>query len=310
MVQARGEKQSAEMSGNQYNQSHSDPNDRFKPPASVTDLPAQAPAVVVEDDRTNSSYAIKRTNAGSKTGTSLPAVTLGSSIVEAAHGQTPEDHKIPVENKPTAEPAKETSRTLPEMPDLREDAKPSSSSNASRAEFTTVYDIIDKLENLLDEAKTSVFTPGIAKINREEFIDALADLKKMLPVQLERASALMRESERRLERAQTQAKAITSEAQSQAADLVKAAGEQAEFLAGQENVVAIAQEKAQAIIERSQAQGDKLVHGANEYSAKVMEALSSQLEHYQQDVQAGIQVLHEREREAASQLEQSYVEDH
>ncbi|WP_425605031.1 cell division protein [Bombiscardovia apis] len=199
-------------------------------------------------------------------------------------------------------------RRLADLPDLQEDAQPSPSPT-SRAEFTTVYDILDKMENMLEEAKSSVFAPSIAKVDREEFIGALDDLKKMLPVQLERASALMRESERRLDAAQTQSNAIVSEAQSRAADVVKEAGEQAEFLAGQENVVAIAQRKAQAIIDQAQAQSDKLVQGANEYSAKVMEALGEQLGHYQQDVQAGIEVLREREREAASKLDQSYAEE-
>ncbi|WP_407923115.1 cell division protein [Bifidobacterium xylocopae] len=200
-------------------------------------------------------------------------------------------------------------RDLPALPDMREEKNSEPATPASREEFTTVYDIIDQMESLLDEAKSSVFSPSVAKVDREEFMSSLADLKKMLPVQLERASALMREAERRLDTAQTQANAIISQAQSQAADVVREAGEQAEFLAGQENVVAIAQRKAQTIIDQAQAHSDKLVQGANEYSAKVMEALSGQLDHYRQDVQAGLGVLREREREAASKLNQSYAED-
>ena len=96
-----------------------------------------------------------------------------------------------------------------------------------------MYDIIDQLEAALGEAKSSIFAPGMVKVDRDEFTDQLSELKKMLPVQLERASALMREAERRLESAQTQSNAIVASAQSRAANMIRDANEQAQFLAGQ-----------------------------------------------------------------------------
>lgn len=54
----------------------------------------------------------------------------------------------------------------------------------SRAEFTTVYDIIDAMEATLSEAKNVLFAAGMVKIDRDEFVDQLARLKDMLPVQL------------------------------------------------------------------------------------------------------------------------------
>ena len=71
------------------------------------------------------------------------------------------------------------------------------SNDLSRDEFTTVYDIIDKLESALDEAKPILFFPGSVRVDRDEFTEQLDQLKKMMPVQLERASALMRESKAR-----------------------------------------------------------------------------------------------------------------
>ena len=62
----------------------------------------------------------------------------------------------------------------------------------------------------------------MVKVDRDEFTDQLSELKKMLPVQLERASALMREAERRLESAQTQSNAIVASAQSRAANMIGA----------------------------------------------------------------------------------------
>lgn len=53
---------------------------------------------------------------------------------------------------------------MSDLPDLRTtfdpDAPLTDSGNLSRDEFTTVYDIIDKLESALDEAKPILFSPA------------------------------------------------------------------------------------------------------------------------------------------------------
>lgn len=169
----------------------------------------------------------------------------------------------------------------------------------SRAEFTTVYDIIDAMEATLSEAKNVLFAAGMVKIDRDEFVDQLARLKDMLPVQLERASALMREAERRLRTAQAQASSIVSSAQSQSTEIIEEAQERAQFLAGQENVTALAKQKARDILATAQAKSDKLTQGADQYCATVMEGLKQQLDKLEQDVQAGQRVLEDRRRAAA-----------
>ena len=185
------------------------------------------------------------------------------------------------------------------LPDLRE--KPTVEEQ-SQEEFTTVYDVIGKLEDTLNEAKGGFFSPGLVKVDRDALMATLDELKKMLPVQLERASALMREAERRLESAQTQANAIVASAQSRAADTIKEANDQAQFLAGQENVTELARQKARTILNTAQAKADHLTQGADDYSAKVMEGLRQQLTKLTSDVDAGLNVLHERQRAAADQL--------
>jgi len=196
--------------------------------------------------------------------------------------------------------------SMQDLPDLRSTFSPTleeeSGENRSREEFTTVYDIIDTLENTLNEAKGVMFTASMVKVDRDEFSSQLDELKDMLPVQLERASALMREAERRLESAQMQANAIVSSAQSRAADMIREAQDQAQFLAGQENVTALARQKARAILDQAQAKSDRLTQGADQYCTTVMEGLQQQLGKLGQDVQAGLNVLHERQQNASSQL--------
>lgn len=196
--------------------------------------------------------------------------------------------------------------SMSDLPDLRNTFNPNAplddSNDLSRDEFTTVYDIIDKLESALDEAKPILFFPGNVRVDRDEFTEQLDQLKKMMPVQLERASALMRESERRLESAQTQANAIVASAQSRAADTIREANEQAQFLAGQENVTELARQKARAILDQAQARADHLTQGADKYCTTVMETLQQQLGKLGNDVQAGLNVLYDRQREAGTHV--------
>lgn len=195
------------------------------------------------------------------------------------------------------------------LPDLREGDDVAANPDAkSRAEFTTVYDTIDRLEASLAEAKGSLFAPGMVKVDRDEFSEQLDLLKSKLPVQLERASSLMRESERRLETAQSQSNAIIASAQSRAADMVKEAHEQAEFLAGQENVTELARQKARVILDKAQETSDRLTQGANQYCSKVMGELQDQLGKLGHDVQAGLDLLDQRQQEAGEVL--PHLEQH
>ena len=196
------------------------------------------------------------------------------------------------------------------LPDLRENAESDPSTEKSRAEFTTVYDVIDELDAMLAEGKTSIFTPGMVRVDRDEFTAQLDELKKLLPVQLERASALMREAERRLESAQSQANAVVASAQSRAADMIKDANEQAQFLAGQENVTELARQKARMILEQAQNKSDHLTQGADQYCITVMEGLSQQLTKLNHDVQAGLNVLHERQQAAAEDMPNITLNDY
>lgn len=173
---------------------------------------------------------------------------------------------------------------------------------APQAEFTTAFDLIDDMQRMLDDSKPVVFSPNLVKVDRGEFADYLDELKKVLPVQLERASALMRESEHRLQQANDKSDSILRNARAQAEQIIQKANEQADFLAGHQNVIAIATEKAQGIVETAQAQADKITAGANEYSATMLTGLGEELSKLQRDVNGGLTVLQSRQQEATARL--------
>ena len=240
----------------------------------------------------------------------VPAAPVEEAPVDLPPTEATDTVPTPEAPAPAPAPTKAAAFNMDALPDLRETLQDDSEENKSRAEFTTVYDIIDQLEAALGEAKSSIFAPGMVKVDRDEFTDQLSELKKMLPVQLERASALMREAERRLESAQTQSNAIVASAQSRAADMIKDANEQAQFLAGQENVTELARQKARAILDQAQTRADHLTQGADQYCTTVMKGLSQQLGKLSRDVQAGLNVLEERQRAAGEQMPHLTLNDY
>ncbi|AEK29739.1 Hypothetical cytosolic protein [Bifidobacterium animalis subsp. lactis CNCM I-2494] len=197
---------------------------------------------------------------------------------------------------------------MDDLPDLRDNAPDPDA--LRKAEFTTVYDIIDSLEEMITSAKGSMFSPSSVKIDRDDFLDKLEDLKTKLPVQLERASALMREAEGRLANANSQANVIISTAQARAANIIRDANERADYLASQEKVTEIARQKAKTMIDKAQAASDRLTSGADQYCIKIMNELHSQLGKMTRDVEGGLNVLEEREAKAREELPHAEESDY
>ena len=172
-----------------------------------------------------------------------------------------------------------------------------------RNQFSTAFDLIDSLIDEVNAAPGGLFNHDQARINRTNLVDELTNLKKLLPVQLSHASNLMRQANYRLDDAQTEANSIVSDARAKAAKIISAAEDRAEFLAGQENVVAIANDKASAIMNAAQKKADKLTIGADEYCENVMGELSQQLQHISASVNEGVRVIGERKAAAQRDLE-------
>ena len=197
---------------------------------------------------------------------------------------------------------------MDDLPDLRDNAPDPDA--LRKAEFTTVYDIIDSLEEMITSAKGSMFSPSSVKIDRDDFLDKLEDLKTKLPVQLERASALMREAEGRLANANSQANVIISTAQARAANIIRDANERADYLASQETGTELARQTAKTMSDKAQAASDRLTSGADQYCIKIMNELHSQLGKMTRDVEGGLNVLEEREAKAREELPHAEESDY
>ncbi|MFD0704429.1 hypothetical protein ACFQY8_01500 [Alloscardovia venturai] len=181
--------------------------------------------------------------------------------------------------------------------------------SSTEDQFTTAYDIIDQIDTLVAQAPRYLFGRGQVRVNHDELRDLLDELKSVLPVQLERASTLMREAERRLENAQSQSDAIVNNAQAKAATIIKDANDRARFLAGQENVVSLATEQARTILNNAQDKANTLTKGANDYTVESMKALDEKIIELRHSISSGLQVLQERQRLAEQDIPRLTPED-
>ncbi len=172
-------------------------------------------------------------------------------------------------------------------------------------EFNNAFDIIDQMEGELEDARQVLFHASEVRVDQQSMLDHLSELRDVLPVQLERASALMREAEQRRQEASERSEKIVRAARDEKDRIIEDAHHRADVLAGQENVVALARQKAQAILKDANARARSLTKGADTYVEDVLTKLSEQLADFTKQTRGGITVLQQREEEAGRRFEQT-----
>lgn len=170
-------------------------------------------------------------------------------------------------------------------------------------QFSTAFDLIDDMIAEITEAPGTLFNHDTARVSRSHLLEELDSLKRYLPVQLSQASSLMRTANLRLDEAQLKADSVISKANAKAAEIIHTAEDRAEFLAGQQNVVAIATNRARRIVTDAQTKASKLTIGADQYCNDVMGELSRQLQHVTASVNEGVRVINERKAQAQGALD-------
>jgi vacuolar-type H+-ATPase subunit H len=112
---------------------------------------------------------------------------------------------------------------------------------------------IDELQVLVEEAK-SVPLSTSAVINRDEFLELLAQLKQEVPDEIRQARWMARDRDELLARARNEAERIVAEAR-----------EQRDRLLSRTEIVHAAEREAQRILERAREEGGKLRLEAEDY---------------------------------------------
>ena len=125
----------------------------------------------------------------------------------------------------------------------------------------TVEEIVSMMETIVDEAKFFPMSHGKVMIEKDQFLDMLADLREALPRELEDA-----DRSNILENATKDAEMTT-----------RAAEDRAKRLIDHDEIVKQAQMKANEIISTAQLQSRELKKAAIEYADSVLAQVDEQL---------------------------------
>ena len=130
----------------------------------------------------------------------------------------------------------------------------------------TVEEIVSMMETIVDEAKFFPMSHGKVMIEKDQFLDMLADLREALPRELEDARRIFADRSNILENAKKDAEMTT-----------RAAEDRAKRLIDHDEIVKQAQMKANEIISTAQLQSRELKKAAIEYADSVLAQVDEQL---------------------------------
>lgn len=146
-----------------------------------------------------------------------------------------------------------------------------------------IENLIDELEQLVTEAK-SPFTGGGQKkiVDAQDVYEILDEIRRVFPQEFADARRILKEEQDTLERAQQQADSIIADAQ-----------QQAMILAGDQEVVRLAQQQADATRDRADQYERDTRYNAEEYADTVLAHLEENLKSISNSVSRVRQTLDE-----------------
>ena len=115
--------------------------------------------------------------------------------------------------------------------------------------------LIDMLYEKIEEARPVALQTGMCKVDRDEMLDLLDELKAQLPVEIKRSQELLTARDK-----------FKDEAKREADRIVRQAEQTAQKLISDNDIVYKAKEEARRIIEQSEERARQLLQMTNEYA--------------------------------------------
>ena len=130
-----------------------------------------------------------------------------------------------------------------------------------------IESLVDELEQIVSEAKSPLPAGGQKKIvDAQDVYEILDEIRRVFPQEFTDARRIVKEEQETLDRAQQQASAIIADAQ-----------QQAMILAGDQEVVRLAQQQADAIRDQASQYERDTRYNAEEYADTVLAHLEENL---------------------------------
>ncbi len=130
-----------------------------------------------------------------------------------------------------------------------------------------IESLVDELEQMVSEAKSPLTGGGQKKIiDADDVFEILDEIRRIFPQEFSDARRIIKEEQETLDRAQQQANSIVADAQ-----------QQAMILAGDQEVVRLAQQQAEAIRDQAAQYERDTRYNAEEYADTVLAHLEENL---------------------------------
>ena len=154
-----------------------------------------------------------------------------------------------------------------------------------------IHEAIDRLEYLIGHSRQIPLTRTVV-VDQEEVLACIDELRLSLPDEIKQARWTLQEQQR-----------LLSEAQAEAARTVSKAGERAQTMIGQHDLVKRAEKQADAMLKDATAKAEETRRAADRYASEVMKNLESQLLRTIATVKKGVEALRTPAARSAREVE-------
>ena len=154
-----------------------------------------------------------------------------------------------------------------------------------------IHEAIDRLEYLIGHSRQIPLTRTVV-VDQEEVLACIDDLRLSLPDEIKQARWTLQEQQR-----------LLSEAQAEAARTVSKAGERAQNMIGQHDLVKRAEKQAEAMLREASLKAEETRRAADRYAWDVMQSLETQLLRTVATVKKGVEALRTPAARPAKEVE-------
>ena len=154
-----------------------------------------------------------------------------------------------------------------------------------------IHEAIDRLEYVIAHSRQIPLTRTVV-VDQEEVLACIDDLRLSLPDEIKQARWTLQEQQR-----------LLSEAQAEAARTVSKAGERAQTMIGQHDLVKRAEKQAEAMLREASVKAEETRRAADRYASDVMQSLESQLLRTVATVKKGVEALRPPAARPAKEVE-------
>jgi len=139
--------------------------------------------------------------------------------------------------------------------------------------------ILDELDELISTARSLPMSTS-AIVSRQDALELIERARQAVPTAVHRAEEIVADADAVLAQGREESQRILTHAQ-----------EEAERLVAGENIVRMANDRADAIISTAEERAERLRHGADDYSDRSLAALQAEIGKLAEQIQAGREAL-------------------